>query len=122
MRSVLLFAFAALPLFAEHRSAAAGDDILHALKPVTDAMLAKPGPEDWLMRRGDYRAWGYSALDQINDRNVSKLHLQWTYSLPYFGLEMTPLPGQLPAMPPWAPIGAWLRWAIEYFSSPITLI
>jgi hypothetical protein len=50
LRSVLLFAFAALALFAEHRSAAAGDDILHALEPVTDAMLAKPAPEDWLMR------------------------------------------------------------------------
>ena len=62
-RSVLFFTFATLALLAEHASAGAGDDILHALKPVTDAMLAKPAPEDWLMRRGDYRAWGYSALD-----------------------------------------------------------
>ena len=34
LRSVLLFAFAALALFAERRSAAAGDDILHALTDV----------------------------------------------------------------------------------------
>jgi hypothetical protein len=52
-------------LLAAHANAAAGDDILQALKPVTDAMLAKPAPEDWLTRRGDYRAWGYSGLAQI---------------------------------------------------------
>ena len=33
----------------------------------------------------------HSALDQINTRNVSKLALQWIYSIPYFGLESTPL-------------------------------
>jgi PQQ-dependent dehydrogenase (methanol/ethanol family) len=50
---------------------------------------AQPG--EWPTYYGSMSGNRYSALDQINTRNVSKLHLQWTYSLPYFGLEMTPI-------------------------------
>src|SRR5260370_29537584 len=74
-RSVLFFTFATLALLAAHANAAAGDDILQALKPVTDAMLAKPAPEDWLTRRGDYRAWGYIGVAQITSENVCRLKL-----------------------------------------------
>ena len=38
--------------------------------PVTDARLANPEPENWLMTRGNYKGWSYSALDQINAYNV----------------------------------------------------
>ena len=72
-RSVLLFTFAALVLLGERAGAVAGEDPLHALKSVTDEMLTKPAPEDWLTRRGDYRAWGYSGLDQITAGNVGRL-------------------------------------------------
>ena len=41
--------------------------------PVTDARLANPEPENWLMTRGNYKGWSYSALDQINARNVKNL-------------------------------------------------
>ena len=34
--------------------------------PVTDAMLQKPDPGDWLMWRRTLDGWGYSPLDQIN--------------------------------------------------------
>jgi alcohol dehydrogenase (cytochrome c) len=34
--------------------------------PVTDARLANPEPGNWLMTRGGYKGWSYSALDQIN--------------------------------------------------------
>ena len=34
--------------------------------PVTDARLANPEPGNWLMTRGNYKGWSYSALDQIN--------------------------------------------------------
>jgi hypothetical protein len=91
LRSVLLFTFASLALFAEHASAVAGDDLLHALKPVTDAILAKPGPEDWLMSRGDYRAWGYSALDQITAHNVGRLQLAWAWNMEPGYQEEAPL-------------------------------
>ena len=43
VRSVLLVAFGATALLVPHASALAGDDVLQALKPVTDAMLAKAG-------------------------------------------------------------------------------
>src|SRR5690606_35766976 len=34
--------------------------------PITDEMLRNPDPEDWLMWRGNYSAWSYSPLEQIN--------------------------------------------------------
>src|SRR6185369_1150746 len=46
--------------------------------PVTDAMLQKPNPGDWLMWRRTLDAWGYSPLNQINRNNVSQLKLVWT--------------------------------------------
>ena len=39
-------------------------------KPVTDAMLLKPDPADWLMWRRTYDGWGYSPLDQVYKSNV----------------------------------------------------
>jgi alcohol dehydrogenase (cytochrome c) len=90
-RSVLFFTFATLALLAAHANAAAGDDILQALKPVTDAMLAKPAPEDWLTRRGDYRAWGYSGLAQITSENVGRLKLAWASNMEPGYQEEAPL-------------------------------
>src|SRR3974390_865735 len=48
--------------------------------PVTDARLANPEPENWLMTRGNYKGWSYSALDQINTRNVKNLVPVWSMS------------------------------------------
>ena len=90
-RLVLFFTFGTLALLAEHAGAGAGDEVLHALKPVTDAMLTKPAPEDWLMRRGDYRAWGYSGLDQITAQNVSRLKLAWAWNMEPGYQEEAPL-------------------------------
>ena len=63
----------ALAVCAGQSRAFAGDDLLHALKPVTDATLAKPAGDDWLVRRGNFAAWGYSTLDQVNAQNVGRL-------------------------------------------------
>jgi PQQ-dependent dehydrogenase (methanol/ethanol family) len=49
--------------------------------PVTDAMLLAPDPADWLMWRRTLDSWGYSPLDQINRRNVSRLALVWSRGL-----------------------------------------
>jgi alcohol dehydrogenase (cytochrome c) len=49
--------------------------------PVTDAMLRDPPPADWLMIRGNYRAWNYSALEQITRDNVTDLRLQWVWAM-----------------------------------------
>ena len=48
--------------------------------PVTDARLANPEPENWLMTRGNYKGWSYSALDQINAHNVKNLVPVWSVS------------------------------------------
>src|SRR5260370_21673233 len=60
-------------------------------KPVTDAMLLKPDPADWLMWRRTYDAWGYSPLDQINKSNVKNLQVAWTWSLTPGATETTPI-------------------------------
>jgi PQQ-dependent dehydrogenase (methanol/ethanol family) len=49
--------------------------------PVTDAMLQKPDPGDWLAWRRTLDGWGYSPLNQINRANVSRLKMVWTRGL-----------------------------------------
>ena len=49
--------------------------------PVTDAMLARPSPADWLNWRRTLDGWGYSPLDQINTKNVHQLQLAWSWGL-----------------------------------------
>ncbi len=64
---------------------------IDTLTPVTDAMLAKPDPADWLMWRRTLDSWGYSPLNQINTRNVGQLQLVWTRGLTPGIQEGTPL-------------------------------
>ena len=60
--------------------------------PVTDAMLQKPDPGDWLMWRRTLDGWGYSPLNQINRNNVAQLRMVWTHGLGTVGnQEGTPL-------------------------------
>jgi len=49
--------------------------------PVTDEMLHRPDPGDWLMIRGNYQAWNHSTLNQINKDNVRDLRLAWVWSM-----------------------------------------
>ncbi len=51
-----------------------------AYKTVTDERLKNPEPQNWLMYRGTYDSMGYSALDQINAKNVNTLVPAWTFS------------------------------------------
>ena len=48
--------------------------------PVTDERLRSPDADDWLMYRGTYDSWGYSALDQITTANVTDLVPVWSLS------------------------------------------
>ena len=60
--------------------------------PVTDAMLASPSDDDWLMWRRTLDGWGYSPLDRINRANVGDLRLVWTRALNAPGRQQgTPL-------------------------------
>jgi alcohol dehydrogenase (cytochrome c) len=65
--------------------------VLDQLTPVTNEMLQNPSPQDWLMRRGNYRAWGYSALDQIRASNVGLLKLAWAWNMEPGYQEEAPL-------------------------------
>src|SRR5262245_5495496 len=49
--------------------------------PVTDEMLRKPDPGDWLMIRRDYHATDYSPLNQITRNNVSQLQLAYMFPM-----------------------------------------
>jgi alcohol dehydrogenase (cytochrome c) len=49
--------------------------------PVTDAMLLKQDPGDWLMIRRDYHATDYSPLTQITPANVKDLQLVYMHPM-----------------------------------------
>ena len=57
---------------------AAGSNM--AYSPVTDARLQNPEARNWLSTRGNYAGWGYSPLDKINEKNVAKMGLAWSYT------------------------------------------
>ncbi|HEX5421588.1 MAG TPA: PQQ-binding-like beta-propeller repeat protein [Gammaproteobacteria bacterium] len=59
--------------------------------PVTDAMLANPPAEDWLSWRRTYDAHGFSPLRAIDNHNVDRLRVAWTWSLPPGSNESAPL-------------------------------
>ena len=48
---------------------------------VTDEIISSPEPEDWLIYRGNYEAWGYSPLEQIDKTNVGTLQLVWSRAM-----------------------------------------
>ena len=60
--------------------------------PVTDAMLEKPDPGDWLLWRRTLDGWGYSPLEQISRQNVGQLTMAWSRDMASPGIqEATPL-------------------------------
>lgn len=59
--------------------------------PLTDEMMANPSPNDWLMWRGNYQAWSFSALDQINTENVGDLQLEWVWNMHEGASEPAPI-------------------------------
>ena len=60
-------------------------------RPVTDAILKSPGPNDWIAWRGTPRSEGYSPLTQINRGNVSQLRLVWAWTMEPGVQQATPL-------------------------------
>ena len=60
----------------------------------SDRLLnADKNPSDWLTYHGSYKSWHYSALDQINTRNVKNLQVAWTHmgGRAFRGVESMPL-------------------------------
>ncbi len=64
---------------------------LKAFVPVTDEMLWKPNPANWLMWRRTLDSHGYSPLDQIDRTNVGKLKMVWARGMGPGNMESTPL-------------------------------
>jgi len=58
---------------------------------VTDQIIREPKREDWLLYRGNYEGWGYSALDQVNKGNVKNLQLVWSRVMETGINQATPL-------------------------------
>ena len=54
---------------------------LSELSSVTDAQLANPPAEDWLIWRRTYNAQGFSPLEEINRSNVNQLKEAWRTEL-----------------------------------------
>ena len=62
-----------------------------AYVPVTDEMLWKPDPANWLSWRRTLDGHGYSPLDQIDRSNVSRLKMVWGRGMASGTIEATPL-------------------------------
>ena len=61
------------------------------IRPVTDAELENPSPDEWLMWRRTLDGWGYSPLDQVNRDNVANLQMVWSRALQPGRQQGTPL-------------------------------
>ena len=61
------------------------------IRPVTDAELENPSPDEWLMWRRTLDGWGYSPLDQIHRDNVADLQMVWSRALQPGRQQGTPL-------------------------------
>ena len=53
--------------------------------------ILHPARGEWPTYNGNVSGNRHSALDQIDKKNVARLAMQWSFTLPYFGLEATPL-------------------------------
>src|SRR5579872_184915 len=58
---------------------------------ITFSRILDPRPGDWLTYNGNLSGNRYSGVTQINRDNVSRLIAKWTFSIPHFGLEVTPI-------------------------------
>ena len=68
-----------------------GETVSDAIDQAAIDGILRPKPGEWPTYNGNVNGNRHSPLDQINQDNVKKLALQWIYSMPYFGLETTPL-------------------------------
>jgi alcohol dehydrogenase (cytochrome c) len=65
---------------------------LAAQVPYSRLVKAESEPQNWLTYAGSYKSQRYSALDQINRQNVSRLKLAWSYQIQRAGvIETSPL-------------------------------
>ena len=64
----------------------------HAQVPYERLLKAESDPQNWMTYAGSYKSHRYSALDQINRKNVASLKLAWAYQIQRAGIvETSPL-------------------------------
>ena len=89
---ILCVAFVAFAAFAAVSAPPVLAQEADRIRPVTDAELQDPSPDEWLMWRRTLNGWGYSPLDQVNRDNVGSLRLVWSRALASQGRQQgTPL-------------------------------
>jgi alcohol dehydrogenase (cytochrome c) len=54
--------------------------ILKSYAAVTADRLKRPAAGDWLMVRRSYDGWGYSPLDQVTQKNATRLQPVWVFA------------------------------------------
>jgi alcohol dehydrogenase (cytochrome c) len=54
---------------------------VRTVSPVTDALIERPDPGDWVHWRRTLDGWAHSPLTTINARNASQLQLAWGWAL-----------------------------------------
>ncbi len=64
---------------------------LDHFKPVTEADLTAPSPNDWLTWRRGWDAHGFESLKEVTPANVARLQLAWSWTLPAGSMENVPL-------------------------------
>ena len=74
----------ALPIYTSTRA------LLQAYRPVTEEMLAKPDPSDWLTWRRTEDNWANSPLGQITPQNINQVQLAWGWQVGPGTFESTP--------------------------------
>ncbi|HWA08105.1 MAG TPA: PQQ-binding-like beta-propeller repeat protein [Opitutaceae bacterium] len=62
-----------------------------AVTPAEIDAIKHPKRGEWPTYNGNVNGNRHSELDQLNQRNVSRLQAQWSFSIPFAGLEVTPL-------------------------------
>ncbi len=67
------------------------NQVVESYRPVTETMLAKPDPGDWLSWRRTRDGTGYSPLRQVTRRNVNELKLAWVLAMHDGSNQGTPL-------------------------------
>ena len=65
--------------------------LLRDFEPVTEDMLLRPRPENWISFRNGYGLWGYSPLYQIDTANVGELRLVWSRAMREGYQEVEPI-------------------------------
>ncbi len=88
-RTLTYAALVAVPLLAWSLDSAAQQE--RPFVPVTDEMLWKPNPADWLTWRRTLDSWGFSPLNQITRNNVAQMKMVWTRGMGPGVQEATPL-------------------------------